>query len=144
MPPADTNFRQIKIILISHVTTFLLFIFPLVWCFSFSSKNSNKEGNVKHLLHTVFILNWQAKYSTSFFREQYFYFELCRPWNLDYYCYFANRPTRNNSPGCPFSKKLSCRRLTYEDSVSFWSVNPFSAKADELFECVWRFCEFDA
>ena len=41
-----------------------------------------------------------------------FFFRCVDPDTSNYcYYYFADRPPRNNSPDCPFNKKLSCLRL---------------------------------
>ena len=41
-----------------------------------------------------------------------FFFRCVDPDTSNYcYYYFADRPTRNNSPDCPCNKKLSCLRL---------------------------------
>ena len=40
-----------------------------------------------------------------------FNFIYADPETYDYYYHFADRPTQNNSPDCPYNKKLSCLRL---------------------------------
>ena len=59
-------------------------------------------------------MNWQAKHSISFFTSMIniFNFKCVDPETSDYY-YLANWPTWNNSPDCPYNKKLSCLRLIY-------------------------------
>ena len=46
-----------------------------------------------------------------------------------YYYYFADRPTRNNSPDCPYNKKLSCLGLMHSSLGGFipplFSNSPF-------------------
>ena len=52
--------------------------------------------------------------STSFFTAMIsiFTFRFADPWTEDYYYYFADWPTWNNSSNCPYNKKLSYLRLS--------------------------------
>ena len=40
--------------------------------------------------------------------QYYFIFRCTQPETYDYYYYFVDRQTRNNSRVCPHSKKFSC------------------------------------
>ena len=41
-----------------------------------------------------------------------FIFRCADPETEDYYYYFGDRPTCNNSPDCPYDQTLRCLRLT--------------------------------
>ena len=111
--------------MISHLNTLLwLFTFLLIRALSFNSKKSKKKGN-------VLILNWQTKH-ISFVTSMIniFNFKCANPENSAFYYYFANRPSWNNSPDCPYNKKLSCLCLIWKEKkeLSFLYCDKFNAE----------------
>ena len=61
------------------------------------------------------------------------------PETWDYH-YFTDRPTRNKSPGCRYSKKLSCLRLIRSIIPETWKLN--GCRNLNLISSVKRTCPY--
>ena len=78
-----------------------------------------KNKNLVHLTllndEYRYVVGFLGSLCTAFFNAMIniYIFGCADPETSDYYYYyFAERPTRFNSPNCPYNKKLNCLRLS--------------------------------